>query len=604
MNFFMDILRFLLGHIDYAIYSLIEWVTQGIFDLAVLRTDVSLVTTVRNRLYVILGVFMLFKLSISFMNYIINPDAIFPDKPQDKPKGLGSVMGRTITMLILLILLPTIFNMVYRAQDIFLPVLPRVLLNTENESISQDTVSQQAADNSKNMSVMLLQAFFTPYYDAENDYIGRGGVPAITTLEEFRENLTTKDNAFLGFGGTYKYDYKMPFPTIVGLITLFLLVSITLDIAARVFKMLVLEMVAPVPIMSYIDPKSAKDGAFANWVKQVVSTFLELFIKLGLIYLILFFVRELKDDNLFISYGEAEARGVNPLRKLYLNVFLILGLLKFAKDAPEFIRSIFGIKGKGGDGIGKMAGSALGFITGGAAGAVGGFVSGRGLSGAITGAASGAAAGSAAAAQGKSVSGYRTGADAAMATRTGDAQAKSGIMANLQRSTAAAQSRREASKIGVNQYSMDLAKADMISKKEVATSAEYEYREIMQREAQFTEADRILGSARYNEYQNYKATKDAAYTSWQTKAAAAAKAERNYSKAKEVSKAYGLDKTAVDSYQKAMSKTSQTVESIKEGGENLFDLGATALGKDTIAERRDNRTTKTADKGGFNPDDR
>ncbi len=608
MKLFMDIFRFLIGHIDYAIYSLIEWVTQGIFDIAFLRADVSLVATVRNRLYVILGVFMLFKLSISFMSYIVNPDAMI-DK--DKSKNVSGLIARTILMLVFLILLPTLFTVLYRAQSAFLPVLPRVLLNS-NQSTgqavdnTQESVSQQSAENARGMAVMLLQAFYTPYYDATKNYEQVGGVKEIETLEDFRKTLTDKQGGALGIqlgvlGAEYKYDYKIPFATIVGIMTLFLLVSITIDIAARVFKMLVLEMIAPVPVMSYIDPKSSKDGAFANWIKQLTSTFLDLFVKLGLIYLILFFVRELKNDNLFVSYGAAEGSGVNPARKAYLIVFLILGLLKFAKDAPEFIRAIFGIKGKGGEGIAKSAAGALGFITGGATGAVGGLVAGRGLSGAVTGAITGASAGSAAGAQGKSVSGYRTGADAAIQARTGDNKAKSGIIAKAQQAAVAGQARREAGRIGINEQSLELAKSDMISKQTLATNSEYNYREIMLQESQFSDADRTNNT---QAYQSYKQRKEAAYSDWQTKAGAADKAERNFTKAKEIAKNYGIGKSDSQTYKNAMSRTHQTGERVKEVGTKTFDAVADTVGLDTIAERRDNRTTKISDKGGFNPDGR
>lgn len=612
MKLFMDIFRFLVGHIDYAIYSLIEWVTQGIFDIAFLRADVSLVETVRNRLYVILGVFMLFKLSISFMGYIVNPESMLSDK--EKQKNISGLIGRTILMLIFLILLPTFFSVLYRAQSVFLPVLPRVLLNTTDSGgtvieNTQEAVSQQSAENASNMAIMLLQAFYTPYYDADDDYVQVGGVKEIESLDDFRSTLTDKQGGALGIqvgvlGAEYKYDYKIPFATIVGIITLFLLVSITIDIAARVFKMLVLEMIAPIPVMSYIDPKSSKDGAFVSWIKQLSNTFLDLFFKLGLIYLILFFVRELNNDNLFISYGSAEGTGVNPARKAYLIVFLILGLLKFAKDAPEFIRSIFGIKGKGGEGITKAAAGALGFLSGGATGAVGGLVAGRGLRGAATGAISGATASGSAAAQGKSISGFKAGSDAAIQARTGDKNAKAGILAKAQQAAIAGQSRREASKIGINQQSLDLAKQDMIEKKTLATNAEYSYRELMQQESQFTEADRQVGSAGYAAYQAYETRKNQAYSDWQDKAATSDKAERNFTKAKEIAKSFGVEPSDTQKYKHAMSRTGQAKDAVKAAGERTIDAASTALGGNTIADRRDNRTTKIARKGGFNPDDR
>ena len=76
-------------------------------------------------------------------------------------------------------------------------------------------------------------------------------------------------------------------------IPLILLLYITVKIGIRMIKMFVLEMIAPVPVMSYIDPKSAKDGAFASWLKQLISTFFDLFIRLGVVYIFVILINAL-----------------------------------------------------------------------------------------------------------------------------------------------------------------------------------------------------------------------------------------------------------------------------------------------------------------------
>lgn len=638
MRIFSDAIRIIFGVIDLTIYSLIEWVTQGIFDLAFLRVDAGLVETVRTRLYVILGVFMLFKLSISFMGYIVNPEQM-TDK--DKSKNIGGMITRTIVMLMFLILLPTLFTVVYRAQAVFLPVLPRVLLNSSENSgqiadTSQEGISQQSAANAQNMAVILLRAFYHPQYDAEKNYESVEGVKEIQSLKDFDTSVLDTHNFGVLAKPNYKYEYKIPFATIVGMITLYILVTITIDVGVRIFKMLVLEMLAPIPVMSYIDPKSSKDGAFANWVKQLTSTFFDLFIKLGLVYLILFFVQELSTDNLFVNYGGAEGAGINPVRKAYLYVFLILGLLKFAKDAPEFIRSIFGIKGKGGEGLSKFAGGALGALTGGAAGAVGGLMTG-GLSGAATGLLTGGAAGGAAGAQGKKGGGYRAGADAALQAKTGDPKAKSGMLNKLQQAAAAKQARQAASRIGITEDALDIAQSDMIKKKRDATDAEYAYNEIAAEESAYSAADRVpppaytpaviphvykpevmkrlqeeeaARAAAHKEkyasqyaYQDFQKRKQAAYANWQKKSSDASSAERNYTKGKEIAKKYGIGKSDADKYRSKINGPTLG-ERARAKGEVYYDKVQTKLGNDTLEQKREDRMTDIAHAGGFNPDGR
>ena len=348
-DFFNNFIRGLFASIDYFVYSSIEWVTQGIFDIAELRTNVTIVEDVRNKLYVILGIFMLFKITASLMNYMIT----------DKEKGASKLISRTITMLALLLLLPTIFSYVYRAQTVFLPILPRLILDEKAEEVN-DSVSE----NSNAMAVTLLRAFFHPYYSEEEgkDYEPLDGATEITSLSDFITHVNDGSgttNPILGTIASYKYEYRFLLSTVVGIVVLVLLVGITIDLAVRIFKMLVLEMLAPIPIMSYIDPKSQKDGAFQNWVRELIKTFLDVFIKLGLIYLVLFFISELQDNMLFVSYGNAEGSGISPVRLMYLKVFIIIGLLMFLKQASKFIKNILGIKDN------KDGGSFLGSVAGG-----------------------------------------------------------------------------------------------------------------------------------------------------------------------------------------------------------------------------------------------
>ena len=82
-DFFNNFIRSLFCSIDYFIYSSIEWVTQGIFDISELRTNINIVSQVRNKLYVLLGIFMLFRISITLINYMINPEQMV-----DKERGI------------------------------------------------------------------------------------------------------------------------------------------------------------------------------------------------------------------------------------------------------------------------------------------------------------------------------------------------------------------------------------------------------------------------------------------------------------------------------------------------------------------------------------
>lgn len=580
-NFFNNFIRGLFSTIDYHIYNSIEWVTQGIFDLVQLRTNVSIVEDVKDKIYVFLGIFMLFKISASLISYLINPDQM-----TDKEKGASKLIGRTIAMLAILMFSSLGFDLIYRSQSAFLPMLPKILLGKE-----ETTVTGDVADKSNAMAVTLLQAFFHPYYTKESngDYVSSDGAKEIETLEDiiqyYDAGYGNDSNPLLGTKASYSYEYIFLLSTVVGIVVLIILIGITIDVAVRLFKMLVLEMLAPIPIMSFVDPKSQKDGPFQNWLRELGRTYIDIFVKLGLIYLFLFFIEELQNNTLFVNYGNAYGSGISPVRLLYLKIFIIIGLLMFLKQAPKFIKGIFGIKDNkdGGSFLGNVAGGLAGF----GAGAVSGAISGRGLRGAITGGISGMAAGYQGAATGKPANAWQVGGDAAIQARLGDKNAKSGIAAAVQRKATASQMRAQAAKLNLTKDTVDLAKNNWIAAQTEATNAEWKYRDLLS-QATHRGTD-----------PTYESEKAAAYADWQDKVTISGDRERNYNKAKEAyEKVYGQEEKAYERY--ANGPVHRATKRATAAARSAID-SAPAGGGRTIAQRRQERTDRTARNGGFNP---
>ena len=71
-----NILRTILAGLDYVIYGLIKNVLFLTFDLANLTTSSKILNGIYSRIYVLLGVFMAFKLSFSFFQYIVDPESM------------------------------------------------------------------------------------------------------------------------------------------------------------------------------------------------------------------------------------------------------------------------------------------------------------------------------------------------------------------------------------------------------------------------------------------------------------------------------------------------------------------------------------------------
>jgi len=383
-GFVMNGVRLIFGFFDKIIYSLIKWILFGIFDLANLTTNSEIFSGIYSRVYVILGIFMAFKLSFSFFKYIIDPESM-SGKSETR---IGKLFSRVFIMLATLIFLPSVLfgqngqeGLLSRAQRAFLPTLPKVIFGVNdigglNVGVngSQKAFSASIEQSANDIAMTTLGGFFTPSEELDT-VCGEGtyeNTPPIKSLDEFSANINITCNKkgdihipYLTGTKYYKYSYMLFVSSVVGVLIGALLLGVTLSIAKRIFKLLILEVMAPIPIMSLIDPKGSKDGAFSKWVKSLISTFGDIFLKLGLVYLIIVFIHlivETQDGGSLLFTNFPKDTG---FRGTYLMILLILGLVFFAKEAPKFIKESLGFKGEGGlfDDV-KSVGKAAGLVAG------------------------------------------------------------------------------------------------------------------------------------------------------------------------------------------------------------------------------------------------
>lgn len=383
VGWFNNLLRPFFGGIDYLVYTLLGWVIEGIFNLSSIFANKDVTEIIYTRIYTVLAIFMVFKLTFSFIKYVVSPDTMV-----DKEQGVGKIIARTLTMLAILIVLPTIFfksdifpgqnaPILTMLQNGVIKTLPKVILGISDDNGNTTTTAKE------NGNVMALNMLSSLYYPNEcKDAAVCDSDNKLTSLSGFSTSLNMTDT-----NSSYVYYYMWPLTTLCGIILVFILVGIAVDVAIRVFKLMILQMIAPIPVMTYIDPKSSKDGAFNSWIKTFTTTYLDIFIKLGTVYLLLLLVKEFFSGKLFGNVYKTLGFASGN----FVMIFLIIGLFQFAKQAPKFIKDALGIKDSGG---GSFMGKALSGMAGAAAGFAGGLATGGlsgGLSGIMTGASSGLA---------------------------------------------------------------------------------------------------------------------------------------------------------------------------------------------------------------------
>lgn len=546
-GWFMNIVRDICFALDMLIYRLMRFIFQGIFDLADLRASAKFIEDITGRLYVVLGIYMVFKLSITFFSYIVDPDSM----SDTKGKGVGKVIANTMVMLTLLVTLPMLLfgfgtdgaskGLMYQAQDALLPMLPRIILGEQSNTGWDDdaTREERITYNSDVMASSAFSVFFyrapaawptdpnDPKYVDEKCTSDDTGYPLkFTSLDDIQPYLNQSCPIAKG-GRYYIYNYSFILSGIVGLIMVVILIGILLDVGKRVFKLLILQAIAPIPIMSYIDPKSAKEGAFAAWVKSLTNTFLEVFFKIGTVYIVLELIKRIADANGISGIVDGAPTNGDFRRDTFLLLVLIIALLLFAKEAPKFIRESMGMKDKPGGGgmMGKFAGKMGGLAGGAAMGAARGLITGHGNpKSMLTGMAAGAEAGYNAAGTGKPSNAGKAAADAALQARTGNDKAQAGILNAAKRVTSDWQKHGQARKRGL---SPDELKAD--AKRVTNLEADADKAEA---DAKMAMEDSSLTAAEKAQFQ------DRAITA-RTEAKDAAGA---YSKRENAAKAYGVDK--------------------------------------------------------------
>lgn len=366
---FLTIIRRLFGVID----GIVAWAIETIYNLLIAIADTNvlgdLVYHYLGRIYMFLSVFMIFKLSISIINYIVNPDAL-----TDKSKGFGKIITNVVISLVLLAVTPNIFDAAFNLQTDLLKSNAVYQLVTGKE-LKESSFSKQGEK--------LAYAVFSSFvygYDGNKNIVALCEYNQTVKCLLNKEIITAKTGSFLGIGGEFDNEYHIILSTITGAFVAYMLLTFCFQAAVRAIKLSVLQIIAPVPILSMIDPKDG-NKKFTNWAKESGKTFIDLFIRLAVLFFALDIITNVISgsiDNIMTSYSSG-----TKVTDIWVRLFIIIGCLMFTKQFPQLLNDVLGVNLSGGGfslkktlgdlpgaGLAKAAGAgALGFAGGMAANA-------------------------------------------------------------------------------------------------------------------------------------------------------------------------------------------------------------------------------------------
>lgn len=353
------ILRFCFSWIDSIVVKLISYIYKLLMDLAelVLYSD-EVIETVGKRIALLLGIFMLFKLATSIISYIVSPD-----KFNDSQKGGSKLITNVVISLSLLVSINLIFKEAYNIQKTIVEsqIIEKIFFGNMASEVKNYSSNNNTSGSSKmDIGYYLYTGLFAPnnevFGDACDDLwdismdvttaceqklidiVGDGG---LRTIYKSRNTLDMS-YVFIDYdlmlatstvnSKVFAFDYWPIISSVAGVLVLLVLISFSMDIATRAIKLLFLQIIAPIPIISYMDVGKGHE-IFQKWGKECINTYLTVFIRLIAINFAVFMIILVRGN-----WKDVFTHNV------WMNIFIIVGCLMFAKQVPKLLEDFLGIK--------------------------------------------------------------------------------------------------------------------------------------------------------------------------------------------------------------------------------------------------------------------
>lgn len=324
------------------IYRLIVSLYSIFYNIANTRfLEDDTIQQLSANIYVLVSVVMLFAFSITILSAIVNPDLL-----NDSKKGVAAAFKRAIIGLALMVVIPFIFDEIYDVQKNIMDnsLIEKIIVGADFRcDQDEDGNCKVGGNGGQVIAGNLISSVLYPVTDnvqiSEN--ISDKYEKMITTDIRYigavskHINVTTEgDNAYHSdFNDEdYAFNWDGLVAIIAGFATCYILLLFAIDMAIRVFKLAFLELTAPISIVAYM---ASGDKTLKSWAGQVLKTFLDVFTRIAAIAFYLFLIKNL--STYMAKFEGAEW-------SFTLKVLLIVGMLIFVKQIPEFINNTFGTK--------------------------------------------------------------------------------------------------------------------------------------------------------------------------------------------------------------------------------------------------------------------
>lgn len=379
---------------DSLIYSIAAYCLQAFFEIARFNINsnsingTNVVEAIMYRVMVLGGVYALFRLGISLINYIINP----PDADTASKNG-SKIVKNTVIAILLLASSKFIFDFLYDFST-------SVIDNGTIQQIIYGPEAEYPDYSEEQTSKSFVNGVFLILFKRGDDttFTSDAAKAAVSHVASGEASiLTLSDYAY-----SSDFHYIPILTTVVGIMLIYYFGSFAIELGVRLFKLFILQVISPIPIILSIDPKQNKK--LSNFAKAYSGIYISLFIRIITVYMAFVLLNLI--EGIFGQLGkltDTATTGFISLDATFLvEILLIIACFQAARELPKLIEEALGTKlglGDAGKGfksvlmgsVGGTLGLMTGAVAGGISGGLGGIVAG-GFSGAWNGATKGAAA--------------------------------------------------------------------------------------------------------------------------------------------------------------------------------------------------------------------
>lgn len=371
-GFFGSIINELFFWLSSASYGLSKTSYDTFCDLSQVSLTGDKITSLMERLNLIIGLIMVFVVSYNLLAGIVDPD-----KELIKKVNSNKLIQNVIIALVITLVQPLVFTKLYGIQAIVID--EGIISNLISGGISEKktTVATKIGSIS-NLLIKVMDGEADEQSNLGRQYIKEGGNKMIANVFgafitpkddnfsyldcQFNENtenyndLNLKYNdyckaysevyntgnisAFKPVANKEGYEFNGLIAFAGGLVLTFFMAGFNVSLGTRVGKMTALQWLGPISSSMEIIP--GKEGTRNKWATTLGKVYSESFSFQTIVHVVMYLTTLVPTVISELFYSAVGGT------KIFLIVFLIIGLMQFGKSAPGLIADLLGINVSGG----------------------------------------------------------------------------------------------------------------------------------------------------------------------------------------------------------------------------------------------------------------